>query len=322
VFTVTPSPSGTPLTETLSYTIGQFGSVSHTANVTIRASSITEQSQDPSAYLKQLQVNATSVYTGGWDAAEDKLVWPSYGTGLSTLIKYPDRGASASSTSGTSADQSAKMVLLTDDSTNSKVTCRIGGTVVAECPYSGGGGATVRNVKLLENIGGVLEEVVSPVTVNSSRTVFPRVTLSDNTTVDGSSYTFNPHSGGYVFGSETFTGNGTYRADSYGYDGFTSVTVAVPGAATLGAKEFTVQPGSTNTYYAYSYGLDGFSSVKVIAASASHDISMGAITESDSDPGSAYAYIWQNQIGRGKWYNFSVSCGNVTEYYKFFVRYS
>ena len=236
VFTVTPSPSGTPLTETLSYTIGQFGSVSHTANVTIRASSITEQSQDPSAYLKQLQVNATSVYTGGWDAAEDKLVWPSYGAGLSTLIKYPDRGASASSTSGTSADQSAKMVLLTDDSTNNKVTCRIGGTVVAECPYSGGGGATVRNVKLLENIGGVLEEVVSPVTVNSSRTVFPRVTLSDNTTVDGSSYTFNPHSGGYVFGSETFTGNGTYRADSYGYDGFTSVTVAVPGAATLGAK--------------------------------------------------------------------------------------
>ena len=202
--------------DVLSYTVGTFSTTTHRALVTIRSQLVTAAAQDPNAYLKQLTIDASDVYERGWRAAQDKLVWPGDGSGLSALIKYPDWGAAASSTSGTTADQSAKMVLLTDNSASSKVECRIGGTKVAECPYTGG--PTVTDVGLYTSTSGGTQ--VRSFQTNDTRTFYPVATLSDASTVHGDGIVGTSVSAGTYYPVATLSDGSTVSGDS--------VTVTVP----------------------------------------------------------------------------------------------
>lgn len=297
VLTVTASPQGETYVDYLS--AGTTTWSGNTATVPILQSTTPSNPQSFQPTGQSVTVNATSIYNNGWDAAEAKLVWPSAGSSTSAIIKYPDRGASASSSSGTTADQSAKMVLLSDDSANSKVVCRIGGTAVAECGYTGG--ASVSSVGLYLD-ASANQPVTTPFPVSTNYTVYPIAIMSDNTLEVGN----------------------TILLQASGASHAVSATLlnSLPSGASVYNSLGTLSAGSTK-YVEVSCGTDEkYYSISASGGGGSHSVSISGVTVDTSDPGSSYSQIWQNQIGPGKWCSFSVSCGDSTKYYKFFVRYS
>ena len=126
------------------------------------------------------------------------------------------------------------------------------------------------------------------------------MTVTSNNTYDiaGNGYRYvnvNVPSSSYSSGSKTFTSNGTYYASSYGYDGFSSVTVNV---SSSGKSLSDICSGIYGGWYFYHGSTSEINELKFtrgIAGSVSSGNAYGSSPNS-STGGSSYHATWTTEL--------------------------